>query len=174
MQRCTTIKAKYWQGAQKHFRYLSYSFFTGKHCLFLNKSPLLLFLSFIANQWQKICLICPTITHSIDIGTKWHYPERRAHRLDDFSQSEMMILYYQFHNINEKDGLHFDESCKVAIVLVLYCKAQMYYLCNFPFERKNWKRLFHFTAFSQSYCLMNVNIPAFYEFECRRQLTDHT
>lgn len=138
-------------------------FFTGKLCLFLYKSPLLLFLSFIANQWQKICLICPTITHSIDIGSEWHYLERRAHRLGDFSQSEMMILYYQFHNINEKDGLHFDESCKVAIVLVLYCKAQMYYLCNFPFERKNWKRLFHFTAFSQSYCLMNVNIPAFYQ-----------
>lgn len=163
MQRSTNIKAKHPQGAQKHFRYLSYSFSLGSISYSSINLHYYFFLSFIANQWQKICLICPTITHSIDIGTKWHYLERRAHRLDDFSQSEMMILYYQFHNINEKDGLHFDESCKVAIVLVLYCKAQMYYLCNFPFERKNWKRLFHFTAFSQSYCLMNVNIPAFYQ-----------
>lgn len=42
MQRSTNIKAKHWQGAQKHFRFLT-SFFTGKRCLSLNKSPLLLF-----------------------------------------------------------------------------------------------------------------------------------
>lgn len=36
----------------------------------------------------------------------------------------------------KKDGLHFDESCKAAIVLVWYCKTQMYYLCNLSFQRK--------------------------------------
>lgn len=36
----------------------------------------------------------------------------------------------------KKDGLHFDESCKAAIVLVWYYKIQMYYLCNLSFQRK--------------------------------------
>jgi hypothetical protein len=42
----------------------------------------------------------------------------------------------------KRDGLHLDESCKVAIVLVWYCKDQMYYLCNFTFERKTERAYF--------------------------------